>query len=186
MLKALLIVSLLLLALVGLRSWMFSFIAQRPKDYATTGPAFDPLAALAGEIVSEGLVYGPTGRVATRFVARMEGSWSGTTGTLTEHFVYDSGREQKREWRLSLQPGGRITAEADDIIGTAVGQISGASLRLTYRLRLPQEAGGHVLDVVDWLYLMPDGTILNRSQMRRFGITLAELVATMRPVHPDD
>ena len=38
-----------------------------------------------------------------------------------------------------------------------------------------------MLDVVDWMYLAPNGTILNRSQMRKFGITVAELVATVRP-----
>ena len=40
------------------------------------------------------------------------------------------------------------------------------------------------LDVIDWLYLMPNGTVMNRSQMRKFGITMAELVATMRPAPP--
>ena len=37
------------------------------------------------------------------------------------------------------------------------------------------------LDVVDWMYLTPDGTIMNRSQFRKFGIKVAELVATLRP-----
>jgi hypothetical protein len=54
-------------------------------------------------------------------------------------------------------------------------------VQLQYRLRLPQDAGGHVLDVVDWMYLAPGGTIINRSQFRKFGIKVAELVATMRP-----
>jgi hypothetical protein len=52
---------------------------------------------------------------------------------------------------------------------------------LRYRIRLTPEAGGHVLDVTDWMYLMENGTIMNRSQFRKFGIKLAELVATMRP-----
>jgi hypothetical protein len=36
------------------------------------------------------------------------------------------------------------------------------------------------LDVTDWMYLMKNGTIMNRSQFRKFGITVAELVATIR------
>ena len=43
-------------------------------------------------------------------------------------------------------------------------------------------AGGWVLDVTDWMYLMENGTIINRSQFRKFGIKVAELVATMRQV----
>jgi hypothetical protein len=58
----------------------------------------------------------------------------------------------------------------------------GSAARLTYRIRLTEEAGGHVLSVTDWLYLMDNGTLMNRSQMRKFGITVAELIATIRPV----
>ncbi len=54
-------------------------------------------------------------------------------------------------------------------------------MRLDYRIRLPEQAGGHVLDVTDWMYLMENGAIMNRSQFRKFGIKVAELVATMRP-----
>ena len=53
--------------------------------------------------------------------------------------------------------------------------------RLKYRIVLPKESGGHTLDVTDWLYLAENGAILNRSEMRKFGIKVAELVATMRP-----
>lgn len=170
-----------MLVLMLLRTRYFSFPAQRPGDYAQTGPAFDPVRVLNGSIDSEGVIFGPTGRAVSRFVMRMEGRWSGGTGILTEDFTYDSGRSQHREWRLSLRPDGKLSAEADDIVGTGEGLIAGATLRLSYRLKLPEDAGGHVLDVIDWLYLMQDGTIMNRSQMGRFGVPLAELIATMRP-----
>jgi hypothetical protein len=35
------------------------------------------------------------------------------------------------------------------------------------------------------MYLMQNGTIINRSQFRKFGIKVAELVATMRPIEVD-
>jgi hypothetical protein len=54
-------------------------------------------------------------------------------------------------------------------------------VQMRYKIRLPAEAGGHVLNVVDWMYLMPNGTIMNRSQFRKFGLKVAELIATMRP-----
>ena len=57
---------------------------------------------------------------------------------------------------------------------------------LNYRIRLPESSGGHVLDAVDWMYLMENGTIINRSQFRKFGIKVAELVATIRPVEATD
>ncbi|MDZ4096795.1 MAG: DUF3833 family protein, partial [Paracoccaceae bacterium] len=116
-----------------------------------------------------------------RFVADMEGVWEGNTGTLREHFRYDSGRVQDRHWSLMLGNDGTITAEAPDLIGQGSGQVAGPGVMLKYRIKLDKSAGGHVLDVTDWMYLMENGTILNRSQFRKFGITVAELVATMRP-----
>jgi hypothetical protein len=66
-----------------------------------------------------------------------------------------------------------FTATADDIIGTAQGEVSGSSIQLKYRIVLPKESGGHTLDVTDWLYLAENGAILNRSEMRKFGIKVA-------------
>jgi hypothetical protein len=127
------------------------------------------------------MVYGPTGRVASRFVADMEGNWDGNTGVLHEKFRYDSGMIQDRQWQLRLGNDGTIQAEAPDLVGVGRGRVEGPSVMLKYRIRLAPEAGGHVLDVTDWMYLMENGTILNRSQFRKFGVKVAELIATMRP-----
>lgn len=181
MLIALCILLAALLGLIALRALALSFATQKPAGYAQTAPAFDPSRTLNGSLESEGVIFGPTGRAVSRFVMRMDGRWDGARGTLTEVFTYDSGRTQRREWSLTLGNDGHLTATAPDILGEGQGVVSGSTLRLRYRLRLPREVGGHVLDVTDWLYLMPNGTVMNRSQMRRFGVTLAELIATMRP-----
>jgi len=158
------------------------FRAQRSEDYAAKGPAFDVRAHLNGPIQCEGVIFGPAGRVTSRFVAHMHGQWSGNEGRLTEAFCYDTGTSQDRYWNLQLHGDGRIEAEAPDIVGRGRGRQSGAAVHLRYRLRLPQQAGGHVLDVTDWMYLTENGVIINRSQFRKFGIKVAELVATMRRV----
>lgn len=157
------------------------FRAQRISDYADTAPGFDIKTHLSGALISEGMIYGPTGRVVSRFVAEMNGTWDGDTGVLTEDFTYANGGIQQRKWELTLGENGQFNARAADIIGDAPGQQMGSAASLTYRIRLPEDAGGHVLDVTDWMYLMENGTILNRSEMRKFGIKVAELVATIRP-----
>ncbi len=163
-----------------LKSWYFSFWAQGPRDYPN-GPAFDIRTHLNGPIACEGVIYGPTGRVTSRFVADFDARWTGDTGTMQEVFRYDSGNVQHREWRLTLGDQGRIRADADDLVGAGRGQQHGSAVQLKYRIRLTEEAGGHVLDCTDWMYLMDNGTIINRSQFRKFGVRVAELVATMRP-----
>lgn len=172
----------LTLGLLALQQRMMGFRSQTPRDYAGKGPHFDLRQHLNGPILCEGVIYGPTGRVTSRFVADMQGSWDGNTGTLAERFRYDSGTVQDRCWTLRLANDGSISAEAPDVIGTGTGFAEGAAVQLRYRIKLGQDAGGHELDVTDWMYLMENGTIMNRSQFTKFGVTVAELVATMRRV----
>lgn len=169
-----------MLALVALALRMTGFAAQRPEDYAGQAPQFDLRRHLDGPILCEGVIFGPTGRVASRFVADMEARWDGNTGVMTEDFRYDSGATQSRRWVLTLGNDGSVRAEAPDVIGTGTGRLMGSALRLTYRIRLPEDAGGHVLDATDWMYLTANDTIINRSQFRKYGIKVAELVATLR------
>jgi hypothetical protein len=175
---------LLTIALATAASRSMGFRAQRPADYAKLGPSFDPRRHLSGPIQCEGVIYGPTGRVTSRFVADMRGHWDGNRGTLKEVFRYDSGTVQHREWRLTLGNDGTVRAEADDVPGVGMGEVAGPTLQLTYPIKLTDSAGGHVLQVTDWMYLAENGAIINRSQFRKFGIKVAELVATLRPAQP--
>lgn len=174
--------ALAMLGLMLLRARLAGFIAQRPEDYAEAVPRLDLREHLKGAIKCEGVIYGPLGRVASRFDADFEAEWQGNRGIMREHFRYDSGNRQDREWRLTLGNDGTIRAEAEDLVGPGTGRQTGSAAQLHYRIRLPREAGGHVLSVTDWMYLTPGGVIVNRSQFRKFGIKVAELVATMRRV----
>jgi hypothetical protein len=181
----LLVAGLLAIAFIAagavLRTRYVSFWAQRPEDYAGTSPRFDIRERLNGPIICEDVIFGPTGRVSSRFVADFEASWQGNVGTMTEVFRYDSGSVQSRQWTLTVADDGGIRAEAPDVVGTGIGRQAGAAVKLNYRIRLPAESGGHVLDTTDWMYLTPNGSIMNRSQFRKYGVKVAELVATMRP-----
>jgi hypothetical protein len=172
----------IVLTLLAMKPRFIGFRSQSPQNFAGMAPQFDLRQHLSGPILCEGVIYGPTGRVTSRFVADMVGTWDGNVGTLRETFRYDSGAVQERCWTLSLGNDGRIRAEAPDVVGTGQGVVEGPSVEMKYNIRLDASAGGHVLAVTDWMYLMENGTIMNRSQFTKFGITVAELVATMRRV----
>lgn len=167
------------LAMGWARTRFAGFIAQRPEDYAG-GTTFNIREHLNGPIRCDGVIYGPLGRVSSRFSADFDARWQGNKGIMAEHFTYDSGNTQNREWRLELGNDGTVRAQADDLVGVGTGRQEGSALHLRYRLRLDKDAGGHVLDVTDWMYLAPNGAIVNRSQFRKFGIKVAELVAVMQ------
>ena len=174
-------------AIVLLAVWSHSrfagFRAQKIAEYpADVGK--DPLdirRVFDGHLVCEGVIYGPTGRVSSRFVADMYAEWDGNRGTMKEFFTYSSGNTQDRCWTFTVDDNGRIFADAPDLIGTGQGQQGGSAIVLNYNIKLTEDAGGHVLSVTDWMYSAPNGVLVNRSQFRKFGIKVAELVATLRP-----
>ena len=166
--------------------YKIGFMAQKPIDYAAMTPVFDIREHLNGEMLCEGVIYGPFGRVTSRFVAQMYAEWQGKIGQMTEDFCYENGNIQHREWTLIVSDDGQILAEAPDLIGTGQGQQSGSAVMLNYKIRLTKNAGGHALNVTDWMYLMENGSVMNRSQFRKFGIKVAELVATIRPMPTEE
>lgn len=169
------------LALVWIVRRFAGFPAQTPGDYEDGFPELNLRERLCGDMICEGVIYGPLGRVTSRFVADFDASWEGDIGFVTERFTYDDGSTQQREWHLKLGADNSIEATAPDVVGTGRGRQAGHAVQLRYRIRLPEDAGGHVLSTVDWMYLLPNGSIINRSQFRKFGIKVAELVATIRP-----
>lgn len=172
----------LALGLVWVLTRRLSFARQNLSVYAGQVPVFDPVQHLAGPMRCEGVIFGPLGRVSSRFSAEMNGVWQGETGVLTEDFRYAGGRVQARRWALRLLPGGQIAAEAPDVPGGGRGAYRGNALRLRYKIRLEPEAGGHLLSVTDWLFVLDSGTLVNRSEFRKFGLKVGELQAVMTPL----
>ena len=170
----------IVVALILVKARFASFMAQVPDDYSD-GPMFNMREVFNGPIECEGVIYGPTGRVTSRFEADFIASWDGNIGTVREEFRYDSGNVQHREWKFTLGNDGSMKAEAPELVGVGTGQQHGSAVQLNYNIKLTDEAGGHVLAVNDWMYMTPNGNVMNRSQFRKFGIKVAELVATMRP-----
>lgn len=170
----------LLAGLLMGKARLASFMAQTPDDYSD-GRVFNMREVFNGPIECEGVIYGPTGRVTSRFEADFNASWDGNVGTVIEEFRYDSGNVQHRQWTFTLGNDGSIKADAPDLVGTGTGMQHGSAVQLNYNIKLTEDAGGHVLSVNDWMYMTPNGNVMNRSQFRKFGIKVAELVATMRP-----
>ena len=83
-----------------------------------------------------------------------------------------------RVWTLKLQPDGSFRGRADDVIGEAVGEVAGNALRWRYVLALPVDDKIYHVDFDDWMFLMDDKVMLNRSFMSKWGFRLGEVTLT--------
>ena len=149
--------------------------APVPADYAAEKPALDLASYFKGDLVGHGLFTDRSGKVQRRFTVVMKGTWTGDDGVLDEDFTYSDGKKERRVWRLKKLPGGRYTGMADDVVGTAQGQVAGNALQWKYTLRLPVDDKVYEVQFDDWMYLMDDRVMLNKAQMSKFGIHLGEV-----------
>ncbi len=166
---------------VVLRRRYAAFYGQKPSEYAGIDPVFDLQERLNGPMLCEGVIYGPLGRVSSTFAADFNISWNGAKGIMDEVFRYNDGSTQVRQWQIKVGAHGVFDLQASDVPGGGQGVMRGNAIQMRYPIKLPDSAGGHVLNCVDWMYLTPDGTVMNRSQFRKFGFKVAELIATIRP-----
>jgi hypothetical protein len=116
------------------------------------------------------------GTVVKRFKVVVDASWQGDQGVLDEHFTYSDGTTQQRVWRLTRKESGIYSGEADDVVGTAEGRVSGNALQWRYTLSLPVGERVYEVHFDDWMYLQKEGVLINRSVMKKFGFRLGEVL----------
>ena len=74
----------------------------------------------------------------------------------------------------------RYTGKADDVVGEASGEARGNALRWKYVMALPVDGKVYNVDFDDWMFLMDDRVMLNRSVMSKFGFHLGEVTLSFR------
>lgn len=154
------------------------------KDYEGTQPKADIKQFFNGPIKAWGIVQDWRGKVVSRFDIDMQGSWNGDKGTLEEDFTYYSGDTQRRVWHITKLSDGNYEGRASDILDKATGEQAGGAVRWKYVMDLPVDGSTYRLTFDDWMWQMNDGVLINRSYMRKFGFTVAELTIFMQKQEP--
>lgn len=157
--------------------------APSPSQYAAESPKLDIQRYFNGALEAHGMFQDRSGAVIKRFVVTMQSHWTGNTGILDEQFVYADGTRQQRVWTLTKAADGSFSATAPDVIGVARGTVSGNALRWQYVLALPVDGKVINVDMDDWMFLIDDRVILNRTQMSKYGVNLGNvtLAISKRP-----
>lgn len=148
--------------------------------YKDTAPAVSLRAFFDGPIKGWGILQDRGGKVTRRFDIDMEGSWEGDTGTLHEKFSFYDGEKQERTWTIRQMPDGTYQGTAGDIIGTATGKAAGSAVQWKYVMDLPVGDTTYRITFDDWMFLMNGDVLVNRSYLKKFGFTVAELTIFMQ------
>ncbi len=154
--------------------------APQISDYSKEQPIFDLKTYFTGVVDGWGIFTDRSGKVVKRFLVTMNCTWNGDQGVLDEDFVYSDGTRQKRIWRMQKLADGRYEGRADDVVGVGNGQQMGNAFRWGYTLNLPVDNKVYEVRFDDWMYQMDDKVVINKATMRKFGVTLGELVVNFK------
>jgi len=147
--------------------------------YRAEQPPLDLARYFDGTVDGWGMFQDRSGKVVKRFYVRIEARWEGNQGTLDEHFEFSDGTTEKRVWKL-VKDGDRYTGTAGDVVGTATGKAAGNALSWNYVLAVPVDGRTWHVDMDDWMYLIDDRTMLNRTTMSKFGFKVGEVTLSFR------
>ncbi|GAA5524301.1 hypothetical protein Maes01_00856 [Microbulbifer aestuariivivens] len=154
------------------------------EQYRDAKPAMVPEEFFNGPLTAHGILKDRSGTVIRRFNAELNGSWNDGSGLLAERFVFDDGEIQFRDWQLipvgSDASGVRnYIGRAGDVVGDAKVQVSGNAMFIRYVLEVPYNGDTIEVEVDDRMYLVSDRVLINESKLKKFGISVGEIVLTI-------
>jgi hypothetical protein len=144
-------------------------------DYQDTTPEFDLATYFDGEVTAWGIVQDHSTKLVRRFCVDIIGTWQDNQGQLHETFYYNDGEQEIRIWELQVGPDGQVTGTAGDVVGQASGGANGTAFNWQYTLQVPVGDNSYDLFVDDWMFKMDENRVMNRSYMKKLGITVAEI-----------
>ncbi len=153
---------------------------QNIQTYQNTTPTLDMHEFFSGQIEGWGMFQGRNGEVKKRFYVDIEATHEGNDViVLNEKFSWADGSKSQRIWRLTEQSNGVWNGTAGDVIGEATGDVVGNTLHWNYVLNLPVDDKTYQVNFDDWMYLINDDVMLNRSVMKKFGVELGSVTLSM-------
>lgn len=145
------------------------------RQYADQKPALQLERYFNGKVEGWGMFQSRSGEVMKRFHVVIDARWEGNQGVLDERFTWSDGSLSTRVWRLTRQSDGRYSGRADDVVGEAVGEVAGNALRWRYVLALPVDGRVWNLDVDDWMFMVDERVMLNRSVLSKWGFEVGQV-----------
>lgn len=175
-----LLLSLLTLMSVTLMLSACSSSDKKLKAYEGTTPELYLEQYFSGPVKVHGILQDFKGNITRRIEGDIYGVWEGKKGKLYEVFYYDDGEVYKRIWHLQAETDGTFSGTAHDIVGKAKGSQEGHAAFWQYVMEVPVGDKVYKLDFDDRMWLLENGALFNKTKLKKFGITVANLTIFMQ------
>jgi hypothetical protein len=165
-----------ILLTIGVLAMLFGCGGPKIEVYKDNKPTLDIKKYLNGTLTASGILKDRNGVVTRYFSVKMVGKWNGNIGTLEEEFLFNDGEKQSRTWTFEFIDEHNFTSKAHDVVGTGKGKQLGNTLKMDYVLRIPYKDSTIDINMSDWIYMVDETTLINTTELRKFGFKVGELV----------
>ncbi|MEO1015473.1 MAG: DUF3833 domain-containing protein [Pseudomonadota bacterium] len=160
---------------------MAACVSNDLEDFADAPREFRLEDYFLGETTAYGIFEDRFGKLRRQFTVDITGTLEGDVLTLDERFLYDDGERETRVWVIDVLGDGKYRGTAGDVIGVAEGEVSGNAFNWTYKINLKiDEDTTWKVGFDDWMYLQPDGVLINRAYVTRFGFEIGSVTITFQ------
>lgn len=168
------------LLLMGLMLFLSACGSIDGQRYINQKPEFNLREYFTGPVQAWGIIQDRNGNITRKFDIDLVGTWNGDDGELVEDFSYYDGETQRRVLKLKDMGSGRYQVRADDIVDFGESVTYGNAFNLNYTMELPVDGDTLRVNLEDWIWAFNDGVIINRADIKKFGVTVAEITIFMK------
>ena len=148
---------------------------MKPVDYKDIEPKIKIEEYFLGDVKAWGILQNRSGKVIKQFTADLNGKWDGSILILDEKFNWSNGEVQTRQWKIIKKNEHYYEGTAEDVVGTAKGYSYGPVFKFEYVLLAPWKSREIKIKFDDWIFKQDDKIAINKANMTKFGIKVAEL-----------
>jgi len=150
------------------------------KNFENETPKFVLEDYFDGKTKAWGMFHDRFGNLKRSFKVDITGTIDNDTLTLDEKFIYNDGEKESRIWSIKILGNNKYSGTADDVIGEATGISSGNALNWKYKLNLKVKESTVAVDFDDWMFLQDDNILMNRAEVKKWGIVLGVVSITFK------
>ena len=146
------------------------------SHFADASPELDPVRFFTGHVRSWGVLENRSGAPTGTLTTDCQGSLE-PDGRLhmVQRLTYGDGTAAMRDWHMHRTAPGRFEATANDMVGTAHGEAAGRAFHLRWVLATKPGDPLRNVRMDQWMYLMNDGAMVNRTTITKLGVVAAEV-----------
>ncbi len=155
------------------------------NDFSSGKPELDVEKYFAGRTVANGIFEDRFGTIRRQFVATVDGKLVDDAFMLDENFIWNDGEKQHRLWTLKRTGPNTYEGRTPEVIGVAQGTRSGNAFNLNYDIKLKVGENKYwKVHFNDWMLLQPNGVVINRAYVTRWGFDVGSVTISFQHSQP--